>query len=412
MAKAFDIIVLGAGLNGLAAAIAFGGAGLRRPLDVLVVDVKDPRGFLTAGFDGRATAISASTAQMFEALGVWTAVAALAQPIQEIVVTDARTGAEARPVLLRFEDSDMGGRPTAYMVENRNLYACLLDAALSSAHITLRTGLSVADRGFGPGLAGVLLADGSRHRANLLVAADGRHSPTREAAGIAMHGWNYGQTGIVATVEHELGHFGRAEEHFTVAGPFAILPLPGNRSSLVWTEPTGEAQRILALPEDGFQWELERRFGTHLGQVRVIGGRHGYPLSMFVAREFTARRLALVGDAAHVLHPLAGLGLNLGLRDVAALAECVHDAAALGVDPGNDDVLERYSVWRRFDTVLTAAAMDALNRLFANDIPVLRLLRDAGLAIVDRIPGLKSRLVDEAAGHTGTLPRLLRGERL
>ena len=233
----------------------------------------------------------------------------------------------------------------------------------------------------------------------------------REAAGIKLNGWPYDQTGIVATVAHDLPHHGRAEEHFTPSGPFAILPLPGNRSSLVWTERTKEAQRILAMDDDSFLDQLRRRFGDHLGEVRLDSGRHGYPLAMYVADAFTATRLALAGDAAHVLHPLAGLGFNLGLRDVAALAESVHDAAALGLDISNQAVLERYAIWRRFDTVATAAAMDAMSRLFANDNPALRLLRQTGLAMVNRLGPLKQAFVTEAAGTSGNLPKLLRGER-
>jgi 2-octaprenyl-6-methoxyphenol hydroxylase len=216
--------------------------------------------------------------------------------------------------------------------------------------------------------------------------------------------------GLVATVTHELPHHGRAEEHFTPSGPFAILPLPGNRSSLVWSERTEDARRLLDLPLTAFEDELRVRFGTHLGEVKLISGRHGYPLAMYVAERFTGPRLALVGDAAHVLHPLAGLGFNLGLRDVAALADCIHDAAALGLDLGNDTVLDRYASWRRFDTVATAAAMDGMNRLFANTNPALTLLRRAGLMAVNRMGGLKAVFASQAAGQSASLPRLLRGE--
>jgi 2-octaprenyl-6-methoxyphenol hydroxylase len=263
---------------------------------------------------------------------------------------------------------------------------------------------------FGPGLAAVTLADGAELRAELIAAADGRNSPGREAAGIKLIGWPYDQMGLVATVTHELPHHGRAEEHFTPSGPFAILPLPGNRSSLVWSERTEDAKRLLDLPLPAFEDELRLRFGNHLGEVKLISGRHGYPLAMYVAERFTGPRLALVGDAAHVLHPLAGLGFNLGLRDVAALADCVHDAAALGLDLGSDSVLDRYASWRRFDTVATAAAMDGMNRLFANTNPALTLLRRAGLMAVNRMGGLKAMFATQAAGQSVNLPRLLRGE--
>ena len=407
-----DVLVIGAALNGLAAALALGGRRVKRPLNVVLIDAKDPRSFASRGFDGRASAITASARRMFEALGIWEKVAYEAQAMQEIIVTDSASPGAARPVLLHFGTDDMGGRPSAHMIENRHLYGAMLEEAFASEHITLAVGQAVESYSFGPGLASVTLADGTAPRAALIVAADGRNSPARQAAGIKLIGWPYDQMGLVASVEHELPHHGRAEEHFTPSGPFAILPLPGNRSSLVWSERTEAARRLLALDDEGFGAELRLRFGTHLGEVRTISGRHGYPLAMFIAGTFAAARLALVGDAAHVLHPLAGLGFNLGLRDVAALADCVHDAAGLGLDIGNAAVLERYTRWRRFDTVTTAAAMDAMNRLFANTNPVLTLLRRAGLVAVNRMGGLKSIFVNEASGASGGLPKLMRGERV
>jgi len=404
-----DVIIVGAALNGLAAALALGGATARRPLDVVVVDARDPRGFASTAFDGRASAITAAARRMFEALGVWPKVAHHAEAMAEIIVTDS-ADPQRRPVLLSFDAEDMRGRPSAHMIENRFLYAALLAEAEAAPHVRFAVGSAVHDYRFQPGLAQVTLASGETIRAPLIVAADGRNSPAREAAGIKLVGWPYDQTGIVVTVAHERPHHGRAEEHFTPSGPFAILPLPGNRASLVWSERQVEAQRILALDDAAFLAELRRRFGDHLGEISLASGRHGYPLSLFVAETFTAPRLALVGDAAHVLHPLAGLGFNLGLRDVAALAETLHDAAALGLDIGSAAVLERYTQWRRFDTVATAAAMDGMNRLFANDNAALRLVRSAGLLAVNRLAGVKSMLVSEAAGASGQLPKLLRGE--
>ena len=410
MTETADAVVVGAALNGLAAALALAGRSARRPLRVIIADSKDPRGFSAAGFDGRASVITASARRMFEALGVWDKVAPNAQPMREIVVTDAQPGAAARPALLRFGETEMAAGPSAHMVENRHLYAALLDEVLASPGISLAVGQPVTSFRFGPGLAELRLADGSALKASLVVAADGTNSAARRAAGIELTGWDYGQMGIVATVEHDLPHHGRAEEHFTPSGPFAILPLPGNRSSLVWTERTADAARILALPDAEFMGELRRRFGAHLGEVRLASARHGYPLGLFIARDLVADRQALIGDAAHVVHPIAGLGFNLGLRDVAALAEAVHDAAGLGLDVGGAAVLDRYATWRRFDTVTTALAMDGLNRLFGNDNAGLRVLRDAGLMAVDKAGALKSLFVREAAGQTGRVPKLMRGE--
>jgi 2-octaprenyl-6-methoxyphenol hydroxylase len=412
MTKSYDIIVIGAALNGLAAALALAGNHVKRPLDVVVVDVKDPRAFSSNAFDGRASAITAAARRMFESLGIWQEVSQHAQAMGEIIVTDSAIPGGARPVLLQFGAEDMKGGPSSHMIENRFLYGAMLAEAEKSSHIRFCVGQAVQHYHFGPGLAAVTLADGTQLRASLIVAADGRNSPAREAAGIKLIGWPYDQMGLVATVEHELAHNGRAEEHFTPSGPFAILPLPGSRSSLVWSERTEAAQRMLALPMQEFEQELKLRFGDHLGEVKLISGRHGYPLAMYLAETFTAPRLALVGDAAHVLHPLAGLGFNLGLRDVAALADCIHDAASLGLDIGSEAVLDRYTQWRRFDTVATGAMMDGMNRLFANTNPVLTLLRRAGLLAVNRMGGLKSMFVSEAAGASGNLPRLLRGEKV
>jgi 2-octaprenyl-6-methoxyphenol hydroxylase len=412
MSRNPDIIVIGAALNGLAAALALGGRQVKRPLDVVVVDARDPRSFASNVFDGRASAITAAARRMFDALGIWENVAADAQPMRDIIVTDSAVPGGARPVLLQFGEQDMKGGPSSHMIENRFIYKALLDEALASPRIRLAVGEAVTSYSFGPGLASVVLADGSTLKASLVVAADGRNSPAREAAGIRLVGWPYDQMGLVATVEHELPHNGRAEEHFTPSGPFAILPLPGNRSSLVWSERTEAAQQMLALSDEDFLAELRLRFGSHLGEVKLISGRHGYPLAMFLADRFTGPRLALVGDAAHVLHPLAGLGFNLGLRDVAALADTIHDAAGLGLDIGNEAVLERYAQWRRFDTVATGAAMDGMNRLFGNTNPVLTLIRRAGLLAVNRMTGLKQVFVSEAAGISGNLPRLLRGEKV
>ena len=407
MSTRFDVIVVGAALNGLAAGLALGGHRTRRPLSVAIVDIRDPRQRNSTNNDARASAITASSKRMFEVLGVWDHVGRYAQEMREIVVTDSERH-DNRPVLLQFGEA----AAAASMVENQRLLDGLLAVVEESPNITLMAGQGVAEQSFTPGLAKLTLSNGVQLSSSLVVAADGGKSPIREAAQIDFVGWSYEQMGMVASFDHELSHNGRAEEHFTPAGPFAILPLPGNRSSIVWTKGTAEAKRLLSLPGRGFETELQKEIGSHLGSIALIGKPQGYPLSMFFAKEFHGPRLALIGDAAHVIHPLAGLGLNLGLRDVAALAECVADAYRLGQDIGGLVVLERYSSWRRFDTVATAASMDGLNRLFSNSNPFLKIMRDLGLRATNQLSGLKQTFAREAAGQTGSLPRLLRGERI
>jgi 2-octaprenyl-6-methoxyphenol hydroxylase len=350
---------------------------------------------------------------MFEALGVWDAVAAEAQPILDMVVTDSRVEDAVRPVLLTFAGEIEPGEPFAHMIENDRLVAALA-AEAGRAGVGL-IAAAVTEFTAGPGQVVAQLAGCDAIAASLLVAADGARSRLRECAGIATHGWSYGQSAIVTTVAHERDHDGRAEEHFLPGGPFAILPLRNRRCSIVWTERSADADRIVALPDQGFHAELEQRFGLRLGDIAVVGGRDGrrvHPVGLWVARRFIADRLALVGDAAHVIHPIAGQGLNLGLRDVAALAEAVVDAVRIGLDPGDATALERYERWRRFDTMTMSVSTDVLNRLFSNRSDVLRLARDISLGLVDRLPALKRMFIREAAGLLGEVPKLLRGEAL
>jgi 2-octaprenyl-6-methoxyphenol hydroxylase len=405
----FDVAIVGGGLSGLAAAVALGGEAVRTPLSVVLIDAGEPAAG-GAGFDGRASAVTLASRRMFEALKLWPQLEIYAQPMREIIVTDAPLGAQSRPALLHFGEATAGNEPAAWMIENHHLLAALHDAVTAAASITVRPRTRVEDFAFGGAAAELRLDGGDSLRARLVVAADGRDSPARKAAGIETVGWSYGQSGIVTTVEHELDHGGRAEEHFLPAGPFAILPLTGRRASLVWTEETAEAARIVALDEPAFAAEIERRFGSHLGAVRPISPRHAYPLSLHIARAFVAPRLALIGDAAHVVHPIAGLGLNLGFRDIAALAETTADAVRLGLDHGGLAALERYQAWRRLDTVLVAAMTDGLNRLFSTDNYGLRLVRDLGLGLVDRVEPLKGFFMHEAAGLHRQLPKLLTGE--
>lgn len=400
-----DILIAGGGFAGLALAIALrqGSDGFFR------VTVADPALDRTAD-DLRASAIAAAARRLFETIGVWQQIEDGAQPILDMVVTDSKADAALRPTFLTFDGEIEPGEPFAHMIENSAMTKALLDKAREEG-VEL---IAAAVTGFSheTGRVNAALSGHSMRSARLLVAADGARSAIREQSGIATHGWNYDQSGIVTTVAHERDHEGRAEEHFLPAGPFAILPLKGRRSSIVWSEAKDEAARIVALPDEEFHAELEKRFGLHLGDIAVIGPRRAYPLGLFVARSFIAERIALVGDAAHVIHPIAGQGLNMGLRDIAALAEAVIDAARLGIDIGALSVLERYQRWRRFDTMAMGAATDGLNRLFSNNSDVLRLARDVGLGVVDRLPNLKEFFIREAAGVTGEVPKLLKGEAL
>jgi 2-octaprenyl-6-methoxyphenol hydroxylase len=403
-----DVLIAGAGFAGLALAIA-----LRQGLgETFSVTVADPTlGRSARADDLRASAIAAAARRLFETIGVWRAVESETQPILDMAVTDSRLNDAVRPTFLTFAGEVVPGEPFAHMIENRLLQAALVEKAREEG-VTLRAA-AVSDFDIDAERVAARFADdGVAISARLLVAADGAHSTVREQAGIQTFGWDYGQSGIVTTVAHERDHHGRAEEHFLPAGPFAILPLKGRRSSIVWTEATSEAARIVALSDEEFHTELERRFGLHLGEIKVVGARRAYPLGLYVARAFIADRLALIGDAAHVIHPIAGQGLNLGLRDVAALAEAIADAARLGLDVGGATVLERYQRWRRFDTMAMGLATDGLNRLFSNRSDVLRVVRDIGLGLVERAPALKGLFIREAAGLTGEVPKLLRGEAL
>src|SRR5215470_3377130 len=320
-----DVLIGGAGFAGLALAIA-----LKQALGpAYKVTVADPALGRTVN-DPRATAIVAAARRLFETIGVWQAVADEVQPILDMRITDSRLTDAIRPVFLTFDDDVAPGEPFAHMVENRPLLMALIECAK-------REGVDLVPQAVsGEANAGsqiqVALANGSIIAARLLVAADGARSGIRQRAGIATHGWDYGQSAIVTTVAHERDHEGRAEEHFLPAGPFAMLPLKGRRSSIVWTEASAEAERIVALPDAEFHAELEQRFGLHLGEIEAVGPRQAFPLGLAVARTFVTERIALVGDAAHVIHPIAGQGLNMGLKDVAALAEVIVDAARLGID--------------------------------------------------------------------------------
>lgn len=409
------IVIAGGATAGLSLALALR-QGLGEHAEIIVAD---PSLATRPSRDPRAAAIIAAGQNLFRALGIWDRIAPEAQPINDMIVTDSKLDDVMRPVFLTFageaarqrEADPLGtAEPFAHMLENRFVVDALVDAATAQG-VELRA-CAVSAYTVSPGSIAVTLADGATVDANLLVAADGARSALRERAGIANYGWDYDQSGIVVTVAHERAHNGRAEEHFLPAGPFAILPLKGNRSSLVWTETRTDAARIIALEDTDFHAELEKRFGLHLGELRAETKPRAFPLGYFMARSFVADRLALIGDAAHVVHPIAGQGLNLGLKDVAALAEVIVDAARLGLDPGQADVLDRYQQWRRFDTMAMGVTTNGLNLLFSNHSTVLRTVRDIGLGIVDRMPLVKNALIKQAAGMSGDVPRLLKGEAL
>lgn len=400
-----DVVIAGAGAAGLALA-----AALTRALKPgFSVTVCDPALDREPAADDRVSAIAGGARRLLTSLGAWERLEGAVQPIVGMEITDSRLEDAVRPTFLSFDAEVSDGEPLAHMVENRAVLLALRAAAADAGakFVAAPVDAFTAETEF-------VFAQvaGETSRAQLLAAADGPNSRLRDQAGIKTVSWSYEQSGIVATIGHERDHEGRAVQHFLAGGPFAILPLAGRRSSIVWSEPKDEAARLVALPRAAFHAELERRFGLKLGEIEILSAPRVHPLGFSVARSFVADRLALVGDAAHVIHPIAGQGLNLGLRDVAALAECVVDAARLGLDVGAPETLARYERWRRFDTAAMGFTTDALNRLFSNRSDALKLLRDVGLGLVERASPLKYFFAAEAAGATGKVPKLLRGEAL
>lgn len=401
-----DMVIVGGGYVGLAVAVAVKQGAPHLSIEVIEAAPKD-----AWKKDPRASAIIAAATRMFEVFGLWDEIEPEAQPINSMVVTDSKTGDPVRPVFLTFDGAIEEGRPFAHMIPNTAMVGSLLKTC-KRLGIAVRNGVRATAFTAGAASAELSLSDGETVETRLVVACDGVRSKLRDMAGIKTVTWQYGQSGIVTTVEHERPHEGVAEEHFLPAGPFAILPLKGNRSSLVWTERTPDADRLVASDDIVFEDELERRFGHKLGALKVVGPKQAFPLGLTLARAFVAPRLALAGDAAHGIHPISGQGLNLGFKDVAALAETIVEADRLGLDIGALDVLERYQTWRRFDTFRMGVTTDVLNRMFSNDFAPLRAIRDIGLGIVDRMPGLKSYFISEASGTSGPRPRLLAGEAL
>lgn len=402
--ESVDILIAGGGYVGLSCAVAIKDAAPH--LSVMIVD---PAPEHAVENDERASAIAADASRMLDALGLWQGLVKNAQPINEMIVTDSKVSDVTRPVFLTFANDTQEDEPFAHMVENRELVKALRKKGDADGVMRL-TENGVASFETEVSRTIVTLNSGDVISTKLLVACDGVRSRLRDMAGIQTVHWPYDQKGIVCTVEHERPHEGRAEEHFLPAGPFAILPLKGNRSSLVWTESSRDADRLLEQDELIFETELEQRFGYKLGEIKLVSKVQAFPLGLRLAREFMRSRFVLAGDAAHGIHPIAGQGLNLGFKDAAALAQTIVEADRLGQDFGTVDVLERYQMWRRFDTVQMGIVTDVLNRLFSNDNGFLRAARSFGLGVVNRMPAMKKYFINQASGENTAAPKLLRGE--
>ena len=403
-----DILIVGGGLNGPALALALAQAGR----SVCVIDAQSRPHLEGAEFDGRSYALALASKRLLGAIGVWPHVAAHAQPMLDIKVSDGRAGEGAGPFFLHFDHREIEEGPMGYMVEDRYLRRALLEAMDAEPSITQYFNTQVIDQSVDAQGVSLSLKDGRNLKGCLLVGADGRQSGTAQRAGIARTGWGYGQTALVTAIAHELPHNGVAHQFFMPPGPLAILPLPGNMSSIVWSETAENAAEIHALDAAAYLDVLRPRFGDFLGQISLAGRRFTYPLNLTLANSFVSDRLALVGDAAHGMHPIAGQGLNAGFRDIAALAEVIANAARRGEDFSGPLPLARYQQWRRFDTATLAAATDGFNKLFSNDNPLLRAGRGLGMGIVNALPGLRRNFMREAAGLTGDTPKLLKGQAL
>jgi 2-octaprenyl-6-methoxyphenol hydroxylase len=420
--KRFDVAVVGAGLNGSLLALAAGEAGL----DTALIDRVPLQSLTEAGFDGRTTAIAYTSQRLFKALGVWEDLASRAEPILDIRISDAGHDGRASPLFLHFDhreaaEDEHDAAPMGWIVENRFLRAALLRRLQACPRVELMAPDEALDTARASDKVTIRLKSGREIAARLVASAEGRFGTMREDAGIGARAWSYHQIAIVLVARHERPHRGVAQEKFLPGGPFAILPMsdsepsdgkPGeHRSSIVWTEKASIARRLLELDAPRFQAEFVRRFGDYLGHVEPVGPRWSFPLGLVHAERYIDERMVLVGDAAHGIHPIAGQGYNLGVRDIAALVEVLVDAKRLGLDIGAADTLERYARWRRADNLTMVAATDILNRLFSNDIKPLRLARDVGLAAVHRVPPLRRFFVRHAMGKVGDLPKLIRGER-
>jgi 2-octaprenyl-6-methoxyphenol hydroxylase len=399
-----DIIIAGGGLNGPALALGLAQKGF----SVTLVDAQPKRARAESNFDGRGYALALTSKRLLDALGVWHSIAADSQPMLDIKVSDGRAGEGPSPFFLHFDHAELEEGPMGFMVEDRFLYRAFLAAVEAENRITAIHEDSVIAQDIYAGGVTVSLASGKAINAKLLIGCDGRKSGVAERAGIKRTGWDYAQTALVCAIEHELPHNGVAHQFFMPPGPLAILPLAGNRSSIVWTETAENAEAINQLSDEDYIEVLKPRFGDFLGNISLAGARFTYPLGLTVANNFVAERVALVGDAAHGMHPIAGQGLNAGLRDVAAMIDVLVDARTRGEDVASLQVLKRYEAWRRFDTQTMVAATDLSNRIFSNDNPLMRLGRDIGLGVINKLPFARRSFMREAAGLSGDLPSLMR----
>lgn len=408
MEQQTDIVIVGGGLNGPALALAVAQAGLHVTIiDALPVDARR-----SGDFDGRSYALALASTRMLQALGLWDAVADHAQPMLDIKVTDGRPGQGASTPALHFDHAEIEEGPMGYMVEDRHIRGPLLDAIDANDAITVINGARVDDHEVTRSGVTVRLDDGREISGRLLVGADGRRSSVGARAGIKRNTWDCGQTALVCAVQHELPHNGVAHQFFMPAGPLAILPLTDNRSSIVWSETHENAKHIQLLDDADYLAVLRPRFGDFLGHLTLAGNRFTYPLNFSLAERFVADRVALIGDAAHGVHPIAGQGFNAGLRDVGALAQVLVEAQRRGEDFASALVLDRYQQWRRFDRTTMSAAMDTFNRLFSNDNALLRAARGVGMSVVNSVPALRRTFIREAAGLSGDLPKLLQGQQI
>lgn len=408
MAKRYEITVVGGGLAGMTLACALADLGIA----TAVIERSDPLDMRTVEFDGRTTSIAHGSAQVLKGIGLWPLVKSVAEPILDIRVADGHPTRGVSPFFLHYDHNEVGRDPFGYIIENRKIRDALYDFAASKSELEVIAPATVENTKRSANGASVELSDGRVFQTSLIVGADGRDSPLRISAGIGDLNFRYQQTAIVCSVEHERQHAGVAVELFLPSGPFAMLPMTGRRTNIVWTEKAALAPKFLAMDEDTFLAEVQRRFGDWLGALTLVGPRFSYPLGLMHASRYTDLRLALIGEAAHVIHPIAGQGFNLGIRDIAALAEAIVDAMRLGLEPADPSVLDRYERWRRLDNTTLVAVTDILNRLFSNDLAPVRMARDAGMAAVGKMPPLKRIFMRHAMGVVGELPRLVRGEAL